>query len=276
MSNNFIKDIPVEERKLLRKTFWRSFTLYSSVSPAKQGASGFCYSMMPFINKFYTDSKDKKEALVRNMSYFNTTIPVSTFIMGLTASMEKENSMRKDFDTTSINAVKSSLMGPMAGIGDSIFWGVIRVIAAGIAVSMGQSGNILAPIVFLLLFNIPSIAVKYYGTFLGYSLGSKYIEKLYSSGLINILTKAASIVGLIMVGGMTSQMVTFKTTIELKMGGASVLKLQEMLDQIFIGIIPLGITLLCFYLLQKKKISINILLIGVIILGILISALGIA
>lgn len=276
MSNNLIKDIPVEERKLLRKTFWRSFTLYSSVSPAKQGASGFCYSLMPFINKFYNDPKDKKEALVRNMSYFNTTISVSTFIMGLTASMEKENSMRKDFDTTSINAVKSSLMGPMAGIGDSLFWGVIRVIAAGVAVSMGQSGNVLAPIVFLLLFNIPSIAIKYYATFLGYSLGSKYIEKLYSSGLINILTKAASIVGLIMVGGMTSQMVTFKTTIQLKMGSASVLNLQNMLDQIFIGIIPLGITLLCFYLLQKKKISINILLIGVIVLGILISALGIA
>lgn len=276
MSNNFIKDIPVEERKLLRKTFWRSFTLFSSVSPAKQGASGFCYSLMPFINKFYKDPKDKKDALVRNMSYFNTTITMSTFIMGLTASMEKENSMRKDFDTTSINAVKSSLMGPMAGIGDSIFWGVIRVIAAGIAVSMGQSGNILAPIIFLLLFNIPSIFIKYYGTFLGYSLGSKYIEKLYSSGLINILTKGASIVGLIMVGGMTSQMVNFKTTVQFKMGGASVLNLQNMLDQIFVGIIPLGITLLCFYLMQKKKVSINVLLIGVIVLGILISALGIA
>lgn len=75
---------------------------------------------------------------------------------------------------------------------------------------------------------------------------------------------------------MTSQMVIFKTTVQFKMGGTSVLNLQKMLDQIFVGIIPLGITLICFYLLKNKKVSVNALLIGVIILGILLSALGIA
>ncbi len=270
------KSISPEERSFLKKAFWRSATLYAAVSPAKQGASGFCYSMMPCINHFYKDSEKKKQALSRSMSYFNTTIPCSTFIMGLVASMEKENSQKEEFDTNSINAVKSSLMGPLAGIGDSIFWGVLRVIAAGIAVSMGQSGNLLAPIVFLLLFNIPSILVRYYGTFLGYKLGSEYIQKVYASGLMGILTKAASIVGLIMVGGMTAQMVTFTSKIEVSMNGASILNLQSMLDQIFVGIVPLGITLLCYYLLKKKNMSINVLIIGIIVLSILVSALGIA
>lgn len=271
------KSIPKNERKMLRKAFWRSFTLYAAVSPAKQGASGFCYSLMPFIDKFYKDKPDeKKAALTRSMSYFNTTITCSTFIMGLVASMEKKNSEQKDFDANSINAVKSSLMGPLAGIGDSIFWGVLRVIAAGIAVGLGNSGNILAPIVFLLLFNVPSILVKYYGTFLGYKLGSEYIQKMYESGLMSILTKCASIVGLIMVGGMTASMVTFNSTFELTMGGESILNLQSMLDQIFVGIVPLGLTLLCYYLLKKKNISVTVLIIGVIILGILLSVLGIA
>ena len=262
--SNLTKSIPADERKMLRKAFWRSFTLYAAVSPAKQGASGFCYSLIPFINKFYkNDEEGKKAALTRSMSYFNTTITCSTFIMGLVASMEKKNSEQKDFDASSINAVKSSLMGPLAGIGDSIFWGVLRVIAAGIAVGLGASGNVLAPIVFLLLFNIPSILVKYYGTFLGYKLGSEYIQKVYASGLMNILTKAAS-------------MVTFNSTYELTMKGESVLNLQNMLDQIFIGIVPLGLTLLCYYLLKKKNISITVLIIGVIILSILLSLLGIA
>ena len=279
--SNLTKSIPADERKMLRKAFWRSFTLYAAVSPAKQGASGFCYSLMPFINKFYkNDEEGKKAALTRSMSYFNTTITLSTFIMGLVASMEKKNSEQKDFDASSINAVKSSLMGPLAGIGDSIFWGVLRVIAAGIAVGLGASGNVLAPIVFLLLFNIPSILVKYYGTFLGYKLGSEYIQKVYASGLMNILTKAASIVGLIMVGGMTAsmtaQMVTFTSKLEVSMKGESVMNLQNMLDQIFVGIVPLGITLLCYYLLKKKNISITVLIIGVIILSILLSLLGIA
>jgi PTS system mannose-specific IID component len=161
------KTIPIEERKFLRKIFWRSATLYAAVSPAKQGASGFCYSMMPCINHFYKNEEDKKQALVRSMSYFNTTIPFATFIMGLVASMEKENSQTKDFDTNSINAVKSSLMGPLAGIGDSIFWGVLRVIAAGIAISMAQNGNVFAPLVFdimehsLVISSVQNIYRKY-------------------------------------------------------------------------------------------------------------------
>lgn len=275
--SNLTKSIPADERKMLRKAFWRSFTLYAAVSPAKQGASGFCYSLMPFINKFYKDDEEgKKEALVRSMSYFNTTIPCSTFIMGLVASMEKKNSGQKDFDANSIYAVKSSLMGPLAGIGDSLFWGVLRVIAAGIAVGLGQTGNILAPVVFLLLFNIPSLLIKYYGTFFGYKLGSEYIQKMYESGLMNILTKTASIVGLIMVGGMTASMVTFQSPFELSIKGESILDLQSMLDQIFVGIVPLGLTLLCYYLLKKKNISITVLIIGVIVLSILLSVLGIA
>ena len=267
--SNITKSIPADERKMLKKAFWRSFTLYAAVSPAKQGASGFCYSLMPFINKFYkNDEEGKKAALSRSMSYFNTTITCSTFIMGIVASMEKKNSEQKDFDANSINAVKSSLMGPLAGIGDSIFW--------GIAVGLGSAGNVLAPLVFLILFNVPSILIKYYGTFFGYKLGSEYIQKMYASGLMNILTKAASIVGLIMVGGMTASMVTFKSTFELSMKGESILNLQKMLDQIFVGIVPLGLTLLCYYLLKKKNISITVLIIGVIILSILLSVLGIA
>lgn len=101
-------------------------------------------------------------------------------------------------------------------------------------------------------FNLPSILVRYYGTFLGYKLGSQYIQKVYASGLMNILTKAASTVGLIMVGGMTAQMVTFTSKLEVSMKGESVMNLQNMLDQIFVGIVPLGITLLCYYLLKKK------------------------
>lgn len=167
-------------------------------------------------------------------------------------------------------------MGPLAGIGDSIFWGVLRVIAAGIAVSMGQRGNVLAPLVFLILFNLPSILVRYYGTFLGYKLGSQYIQKVYASGLMNILTKAASTVGLIMVGGMTAQMVTFTSKLEVSMKGESVMNLQNMLDQIFVGIVPLGITLLCYYLLKKKNVSITVLILGVIVLSIVLSVLGIA
>lgn len=273
MSQN--NELTRDDKKMLNSIFWRSFPLYAQYSYAKNGGAGFCYALMPAINRFYNTAKDKKEALYRNIVWFNTTGNFSSFIMGLAASMEKENSEKPDFDEASINAVKSSLMGPLAGIGDSIFWGVLRIIAAGVAIGLGNSGNVLAPIVFILLYNIPSIITRYYGTYLGFTLGSKYIEKIYSSGAIHIMTKAASTLGLIMVGGMTSTIVTFSAKFEWAQGGESVLALQDILDQILVGMVPLGVTMLCFYLMNKK-VSFNLVLVGIVALGIILSLLGIA
>ena len=266
-------------KKDLNKAYW-TFETYAQAccSYERLQAPGFFSGMRNIIDKLYDDDPEQKaEACQRHMEFYNSEFAlVGPVILGASIAMEEEKANGADIDGQAISAIKTSLMGPLAGIGDSIFWGVLRVIAAGIAVGLGASGNVLAPIVFLLLFNIPSILVKYYGTFLGYKLGSEYIQKVYASGLMNILTKAASIVGLIMVGGMTASMVTFNSTYELTMKGESVLNLQNMLDQIFIGIVPLGLTLLCYYLLKKKNISITVLIIGVIILSILLSLLGIA
>lgn len=157
-------DLSKDEQKVLRQMYWRSFSLYAAVTPSKQGASGFSYAMQPFINHFYKDDVDKKrEAMIREMSYFNTNVAMYPFVLGVAASMEKENSEKEDFNAESINAIKTSLMGPLAGIGDSVFWGVLRTISAGIAVGLAQTGNVLAPIIFLLLFNLPVQLLRWYG-----------------------------------------------------------------------------------------------------------------
>lgn len=268
-------NLSTEEKKLVNKMFWRSAAMYASVNPVTMGGGGFCYAMIPFINYFYKDNEEKRrEALARHTSYFSTTIPCASFIMGIAASMEKENSEKEDFDSGSITSIKTSLMGPLAGIGDSLFWGVWRVVAAGLAISLANAGNALAPVLFLLVFNIPNYLCRYYGAHLGYSLGSQYIQKLYSNGLIEVLTKAASIVGLIMVGAMTSQTVVFKTILDFSMQGTSVMNVQSALDSIFIGIIPLMITFGCFKLLEKK-VSVITLIFGIVALGIILSLLGI-
>ena len=271
------KSLPKEEKKLIKSMFWRSFTLYSAVTPAKQGASGVSYTMQPFIDRFYKNREaDRKKAMVRHMSYFNTNVAMFPFIMGITASMEKENSQKSDFNAESINAIKTSLIGPLAGIGDSVFWGVLRVIAAGIGVSLAQANYFLAPIIFLLLFNIPVQFVRWQGAKLGYTLGASYISDLYESGMINVLTKGATIVGLAMVGAMTSNMVSLQLKWNMVLDGKTIMKSQEMLNQIFVGLIPLSITLICFWLLKKKNMSINILIFSIIGLGIMLSLLGIA
>lgn len=263
-----------EEKKLLIQTFFHSLPIMGSFNLLVMQGIGYCVAMMPAIDHFYAGQPMKKKAaLVRHIAFFNTTQAMSTFPIGLSVSMEKENAEVEGFDTQSINAIKVSLMGPLAGVGDAFFWGTLRVIGTGAAIGLASSGNVLGPLVYLLVYNIPAVLLKYYGLFAGYSLGSRYIKQVYESGLLNIITKAASVLGLIMVGGMTAQMVSYHVTFKSSLGGTEFI-LQEVLDQVFKGLIPFCITLVCFLLIRKKK-NPNLILVGLILFGIISKILGI-
>ncbi|MBY7025953.1 PTS mannose/fructose/sorbose transporter family subunit IID [Clostridium botulinum] len=273
---NVKENLSIEDKKMLRSVFWRSWTMNASRTGATQyHAVGVMYTLLPVINRFYKNDEDKKEALVRHTTWFNATMHLNNFIMGLVAAMERQNSTDENFDSGSITAVKASLMGPLSGIGDSFFWGILRVVAAGIGISLASAGSALGAIVFLLLYNIPAFAIHYYSLYSGYSVGANFIQKLYQSGGMKILTKASSMLGLMMMGSMTASNVKFKTILEVSVAGSEeAMKIQGYLDQLFIGIVPLCVTLLAFYLL-RKKVNINIVMFGIMFLGIILGLLGI-
>lgn len=264
------------DKKTFRKIFWRSFLLQGSWNYINGAGVGVLYMILPFIRKLYPNPEDKNErisALKRGLAYFNITPAIAPFPMGIAASMEEQNKEISDFDPSSINAVKASLMGPLSGIGDSLFWGTIRVIAAGIGISLAKAGNILGPILFLVIYNVPNLLARYYGLKYGYELGGEFIQKAYANGLMKIITKAAGILGMIMVGAMTYSTVTLKTILKFKMGSMT-FNLQQILDQIMLGIIPLTVTLGTFWLI-RKKVSANKIILLMVILSFALSALKI-
>lgn len=269
--------LTAEDKRMLRSVFWRSWTMNASRTGATQyHAIGVIYTLLPVINRFYKTKEERAEALVRHTTWFNATMHLNNFIMGLVAAMEKENSEDENFDANSITAVKASLMGPLSGIGDSFFWGILRVVTAGIGISLAASGSAMGAIVFLLLYNIPAFVIHYYSLYMGYSVGASFIEKLYESGGMRILTKASSMLGLMMMGSMTASNVKFKTILTVGVEGAKeAIKLQTYLDKLFIGLVPLCVTLLCFYLLKYKKVNVNVIMFGIMILGIVLGLLGI-
>lgn len=264
------------DKKTFRKIFWRSFLLQGSWNYINGAGVGALYMILPFIRKLYPNPEDKNErisALKRGLAYFNITPAIAPFPMGIAASMEEQNKEISDFDPSSINAVKASLMGPLSGIGDSLFWGTIRVIAAGVGISLAKAGNILGPILFLVIYNVPNLLARYYGLKYGYELGGEFIQKAYANGLMKIITKAAGILGMIMVGAMTFSTVTLKTILKFKMGSMT-FNLQQILDQIMLGIIPLTVTLGTFWLI-RKKVSANKIILLMVILSFALSALKI-
>ncbi|AOF48670.1 PTS system mannose/fructose/sorbose family transporter subunit IID [Tetragenococcus halophilus] len=271
------ENLSKEERKMMRSVFWRSWTMNASRTGATQyHAVGVIYTLLPVINRFYKTEEERKDALVRHTTWFNATMHLNNFIMGLVSSMEKQNSEDKNFDANSITAVKASLMGPISGIGDSFFWGILRVVAAGIGISLASTGTPLGAIVFLLLYNIPAFLIHYFALYGGYSVGTSFIQKLYESGGMQILTKASSMLGLMMMGSMTASNVNFETILEVNVAGSEeTMQIQEYLDQLFVGIVPLAVTLGAFWLL-RKKVNVNWVMLGIMCLGILLGLLGIA
>lgn len=270
--------LSAEDRKMLNKIFLRSFTVFASGAggAAKAGADGWLYSIMPAINRYYKDDPEKRaDAMTRHTTWYNITQNVGTFAMGLVAAMERENTLHDDFDTESIDGTKVSLMGPMSGIGDAIFWGCLRVIAAGIGINIAMSGSPLGAILFLLIYNIPSVLCRYFMTYLGFTLGTNFISQLYEGGLMRLVTRATSTVGLTMIGAMTAANVRFTSIISFPVEGSDPITLQSYLDQIFLGLVPLCLTLFVLWLMRNKNVNVNVILVGIMVLAIVLGLIGV-
>lgn len=208
---------------------------------------------------------------------FNTTPAIVTFITGVAIAMEerlkKAKEMGEESDPESVNAVKTALMGPLAGIGDSFFWGTFRIIGAGIGCSLAAQGSILGVIMFLLIYNVPHLLVRYFGLKIGYRSGMTFLDSMSEGGIIAALSEVAKVLGLVVVGSMCASMVNLAIPLVLSIGGAEIV-LQDIFDGIISGFLPLALTLGTYKLLQKGFKTTTILW-GMIIVGIAGSVLGI-
>ncbi|WP_102337670.1 PTS system mannose/fructose/sorbose family transporter subunit IID [Collinsella provencensis] len=267
-----------DERKLTKKDLnrvaVRSLGMEWDWNYERQMNMAFCYSMLPIIKKLYPNKDDQVQAMQRHMEFFNTTPHMSTLILGITAAMEEQNATDPEFETESINNVKVSLMGPLAGIGDSFIWGTLRIIATGVGVSLAAQGNILGPILFLLLFNIPAQGLRFYLMHAGYKLGSGFLAKVQESGLMDILTYGASVLGLMVIGGMTAENVS--VSVPLVIGsGETATTLGEICNTIMPGLLPLAFTMLMYWLVSKKNVKTTTLLVALVVVGLAGSFFGI-
>ena len=260
----------VMTKEVFKKTFWRTFPLQACFCYERMQNVGFAYQMVPALKKLYPDKEEASKALKRHLAIFNTTPCVVPFITGASIAMEekfkKARENGEECDEESINAVKTALMGPLAGIGDSFFWGTLRIIAAGIGASLAAQGSILGAVLFFLMYNIPQLFVRYQGLKLGYKSGVSFLENMSQGGVIALLTEVAKILGLVVVGSMCASMVALSTPLVISMDGADVV-IQDIFNSILPNILPLGLTFVIYKLLQKG-IKTTTVLWGIILFGI--------
>lgn len=270
---------------------------------------GWCFSIIPAIKRLYPEKEDRIAALKRHMEFYNTHPYVSAPVMGVTLALEEERANGADINDQAIQGVKVGMMGPLAGVGDPVFWFTLRPILGALGASLALSGNIVGPLLFFFAWNIIRIAFIWYTQEFGYKVGTSIAQDL-SGGLIGKITQGASILGMFIIGALVQRWVTIsftpvvskvtqsagayidwskitgsaegiKSALEqystLGAAGLNVEKvttLQQNLDQLIPGLAALLLTLLCCWLL-KKKVSPIVIIIALFAVGILARLAGI-
>ena len=271
-----------------QKVWWRSTFLQGSWNYERMQNLGWAYSLIPAIKKLYTKKEDQAAALERHLEFFNTHPYVAAPIIGVTLALEEEKANGAAIDDAAIQGVKIGMMGPLAGIGDPVFWFTVRPILGALGASLALTGNIIGPLIFFLAWNAIRMAFLWYTQELGYKAGSE-ITKDMSGGILQDITKGASILGMFIIGVLVKQWVNIgfkinlpsttltdpKTYVEIPNGSVTGEKLVEILnrapgvnlgpvkqntlqgqlDSLIPGLLGLLLTFLCMWLLKKKKVQ---------------------
>ena len=273
---------------------------------------GWCFSMIPAIKKLYPNKDDQIAALKRHMEFYNTHPYVSSPVIGVTLALEEDRANGAPVEDAAIQGVKVGMMGPLAGVGDPVFWFTLRPLLGALGAGLAMSGNIMGPILFFVLWNVIRLAFEWYTQEFGYKLGTS-ITKDLSGGLMGKITEGASILGMFVIGSLVQRWVSISfapevSSVPLDEGayidpsaldavaqsdgvGAAILKalgdqanglslsatnvttLQQNLDSLIPGLAAVGVTLLCCWLL-KKKVSPIVIIIGMFIVGIVGHVVG--
>lgn len=265
-------------KKLSRKALNRSFLNWfyghlTCFSQEHMQTFGYMLSMLPIVDELYDSNEDKTKNLLTYSTFFNTEPQVGSVVVGITAGMEEARANGEDVDDETINGIRAGLMGPLAGMGDSLVVGTLLPILLGIAMGLSGGGSVLGPIFFILVWNIGMFLIMRFLYFKGYELGGKAVEYLVGEKA-NAIREAIIMLGTMVIGGVTAMWIDIETSFQmLNSEGGVIVDLQSTLDSVYPKILSPVFVILCWYLLSKKRMSpvvVMLILVAVAFVGVLV------
>jgi len=261
-SGGMTERTPVKlDRSDVRRAFWLwTFFSHANYNYERLQGTAFAHAMTPIIRKLYKDPEEIKAALKRHLVFFNTEPNVGGVIHGAVIAMEEQRANGADIDDDAINSVKSGLMGPLAGVGDTIDQGTITpiLLSLGIGIAAGSAapgdGNPIGALIYLVAEVAVMTALAYFFWFQGYDRGREGVTSLLRSGALDRLVTGAGALGNLVLGALAFQFVHVFVTVSLIVGDGH-FELAKLLAQIMPGILPLLFTLLTWYLLTRRRVS---------------------
>ncbi|MDH6367659.1 MULTISPECIES: PTS system mannose/fructose/sorbose family transporter subunit IID [Breznakia] len=267
-------------KKISKKTLTKSFHKWyygnlTCFSQEHMQTFGYLCAMLPIVEELYDTKEEQLKAIHTYTAFFNTEPQLGAVIVGITAGLEEARAAgTEDVDDEAINGLRAGLMGPIAGIGDSLVVGTVIPILLGIAMGMSTGGSPLGAIFYIIVWNL----FAYFGMrFIfnkGYDLGGKAVEFLVGEKG-EAIRESITMLGAIVIGAVAASWVSVKTAFTMTAAGAEepFLVLQDTFDSVYPGFLSAGVIVFCWYLLAKKKISplkVMLLLVVIAFIGVLI------
>lgn len=269
------EEIPAITKKDVNKLFFRWYVRAEmSNSFERLQSLSFCSAMSPALRKLYPDKEKRAEALQRNLQFFNTEGIFGAAIHGTTLAMEEQKARGENIPDEMITNIKTGLMGPMAGIGDTLTWGILRPILLALAASFAMQGSAIG-IIFPFIFVVITYVIGNYLCNMGYKMGRNSIKEMLSGGKIKDVIYAAGIVGVFMMGALAASYVDISTPLSFSINGEEMV-VQDMLDSIIKGLLPLGFVMGSYFFLKKfpyKILPLLLIIVAVCLLGSLFGVL---
>ncbi|QBH96937.1 PTS system mannose/fructose/sorbose family transporter subunit IID [Limnobaculum zhutongyuii] len=234
----------------------------------------FCASMTPIIKKLYPQKEEQVDALKRHLNFFNSEQTFGAVIQGVAIAMEEQKTRGEAITDSSITGIKTGLMGPLAGIGDSIVWAAIMPLLIAIFIPFAASGSAWGGIMPVVLYTGITLAISYGLAHKGYTLGRESIISLLQGGNIKELIYGANVLGLIMMGALSASYVKITTPLKISALEGSEIVVQQILDSIAPGLLPLAAVFSIYLFLLKKGPRYTTILFSVVILSLFCSLTG--
>ncbi|BCL80707.1 PTS system mannose/fructose/sorbose family transporter subunit IID [Ktedonobacteria bacterium brp13] len=253
-----VRDLVTLDRSVVRKAMWRHLiTLQWSWNYERMQALGYAYSMLPVIDAVYPDKADRIAAIKRHLVFYNTNPQIgSPAIFGATVALEAQK------EGEVVDSIKVGLMGPLAGIGDTIQGILYRPIVAVIAASLALAGSFFGPLIMFLsgiLWTLLMIPQFYFG----YRQGIGVAREVSSEGRVTRFTDLITMMGMVVIGGFIPSIMSAVTTplkytqqvSNLGQVHTETVALQSTLDQLLPYLIPVLVVALAYWLLRGLKLS---------------------
>lgn len=266
-------------KKDIDKAAW-SYIFFSQATQNFERMMGlaFCHVMEPILKKLYkNDPEEYKKALERHMQFYNTEPQLGALIPGITIAMEEARAKGEDVSDELIVNTKNALMGPFAGIGDSMLIGTYSPILLSIAMSLCiNDGNPLGPLFFCTIWLITIVGLQWWLFHKGYDMGIGAANMFFTNkALADKITTGLTMMGLIVIGGVAATTVKANVIFQYVNGDMALSIQEKIFDKIMPGVLPLLLTLAVWYLMDKKKWSATKVILAIVVFAAVMVFLGI-